>query len=68
EKRISNTDSAVVAKATMAKSAHSTCREPQGRATAISISFQPFDPAQGRESLDLARDREPVERPVKRPF
>jgi hypothetical protein len=45
EKRISNTDSAVVAKATMAKSAHST---------AISVSFQPFDSAQGRE---------PVERP-----
>jgi len=47
---------------------HSTCREPQGRATAISVSFQPFDSAQGRESLDLARDREPVERPVERPF
>jgi len=43
EKRISNTDSAVVAKATMAKSAHST---------GISVSFQPFDSTQGREPVE----------------
>ncbi len=38
----------------------------------ISFSFQPFDSAQGRESYDLAQDRELVEwlveRPVERPF
>jgi len=35
-------------------------REERSKAT------PPFDFAQGRESFDLAQDREPVERPVER--
>jgi hypothetical protein len=39
-----------------------SCRRGEERSKAT----PPFDFAQGRESFDLAQDREPVERPVER--
>ena len=36
------------------------------RTPVSSAATPPFDFAQGRESFDLAQDREPVERPVER--